>query len=202
MMTSVNVSSVENKVQPFVVGDFATDGTCLGSGQFGNVLLGQRITDGTLVAMKVIKQDAIERSNAPNALRKQLQREQDILLKSRDIQNVVHVHAILNHPITNEVVIVMEYCDGGDLESWITRIKRLAPNALNEDNARYFISQIARALAQLSILGILHRDLKVGCLLLYFCVFDLITPLFLHTTACEYFIEKSSSSCAQCRQKK
>lgn len=60
------------------------------------------------------------------------------------------------------VCIVMEYCDGGDLEKYLEKKKRLA-----EDEATNFLKQLINGFKGLHEVKAMHRDFKVANVLLH-----------------------------------
>ncbi|GMS88350.1 hypothetical protein PENTCL1PPCAC_10525, partial [Pristionchus entomophagus] len=60
------------------------------------------------------------------------------------------------------IQLVMEYCNGGNLASYLER-----KGTLNEYNIRHFASQIARGISVLHKNGIVHGDLKPQNVLLH-----------------------------------
>ena len=59
----------------------------------------------------------------------------------------------------NNLNIIMEYCDSGDLNSFICNLKK-ENKYLNEEDIWYFFIQISLGLAYIHSKNILHRDLK------------------------------------------
>ena len=59
--------------------------------------------------------------------------------------------------------LVLEYCNGGDLASFIKAVGRV-----KEDEARTVILQIIDGMMHLQKLRVLHRDLKLANILLHF----------------------------------
>lgn len=57
---------------------------------------------------------------------------------------------------TTHVVLVLEYCNGGDLCDYINHY-----GALREDEARVLFRQLVSALAHMHRLGVAHRDVKL-----------------------------------------
>ncbi len=63
---------------------------------------------------------------------------------------------------TNNMYMVYEFCDGGDLEKYLHK-----RNKLPEKDVLYFFKQIVNACYSLNIQNILHRDLKPSNILLH-----------------------------------
>jgi serine/threonine protein kinase len=90
---------------------------------------------------------------------------------SRRLNNEISLQSSLNHPCIVKlfntfqdddlIYLVLELCSGGEL---YTQIKE--EGRLSEDDAKHLCSQIVEGLAFLHSNGILHRDLKLGNLLL------------------------------------
>lgn len=79
-----------------------------------------------------------------------------------DLKNHPHCVSVLNYSIEeNEIYIVMESCDGGDLH---TRIQK--KGAYSEFEARAIIRQILDAIIYMHSIGIMHRDIKPENILL------------------------------------
>ncbi len=67
------------------------------------------------------------------------------------------------HPVNGALCLVLEYCDGGDFESYL----RTQPQGrLKEDDAKHYLVQLVRGLHYLRSLDVIHRDLKPENLLL------------------------------------
>jgi len=129
---------------------------CLGQGAFAKVFRGKRVSTGKVYALKVMS-------------------KADIVAMGQVI-HILQETSILNqisHPfITNKlgamvtpgcIILVMEYCSGGDLFDVLHKRK---PNAFDHSNAQILSSQILLALEYLHNLTIVHRDLKLENVLL------------------------------------
>ncbi len=96
--------------------------------------------------------------------------------KSRFIENEVKIHRALNHinivklidtfETTNDngeklVVVLLELCEGGSLLDLIKKKKRMS-----EGETRGYLRQIITGLAYIHNQGIIHRDIKLGNILI------------------------------------
>ncbi|XP_040377893.1 serine/threonine-protein kinase ATG1c-like isoform X2 [Oryza brachyantha] len=125
----------------------------IGSGAYARVWLGRHCTRGTEVALKEI---AVERLSSK--LRESLLSEVDILRRIRH-PNVIALHESIRDG--GRIYLVLEYCRGGDLHSYLQRHKRVS-----ESVAKYFIQQLASGLQMLRENNVVHRDLKPQNILL------------------------------------
>jgi serine/threonine protein kinase len=83
-----------------------------------------------------------------------------------DILNLLNPHQhiveyIESYHTPEEVVVVLEYCAGGDL---LDEVNRIGP--LGEDRARQILLQCISGLRHMHLLGVSHRDIKLENLLL------------------------------------
>ncbi|CAN8292642.1 unnamed protein product [Cochlearia groenlandica] len=124
----------------------------LGSGNGGTVYKVRHKTTAELYALKTVSGDT-----SPTFTR-QITRETEILRRT-DSPHIVKCHGIFENPIASgEVSILMEYMDGGNLES-------LRGVATERDLAG-ISRQILKGLSYLHSLKIVHRDIKPANLLL------------------------------------
>ncbi|KAL5217698.1 hypothetical protein ABZP36_018382 [Zizania latifolia] len=125
----------------------------IGSGAYARVWLGRHCTRGTEVALKEI---AVERLSSK--LRESLLSEVDILRRIRH-PNIIALHESIRDG--GKIFLVLEYCRGGDLHSYLQQHKRVS-----ETVAKHFIQQLASGLQMLRENNVVHRDLKPQNILL------------------------------------
>lgn len=115
----------------------------IGESPTSKVMLAVNIETKTEVVVKIIKRGGIETSR--------LQNEIDICLKLNHPNIVKYYDAFFED---DNVYLISEYCEGGDL---MTKIEN---EALDEEQARSYFVQLMSALEYLHVNFIAHRDLK------------------------------------------
>jgi serine/threonine-protein kinase ULK/ATG1 len=110
-----NLQEGEKKIEKYI---FSLN-KVIGKGSYATVYLGRRITDDMPTAVKVIDKKIF--SNNYNV--KSIQSEIDIM-KKVDHENVVKLLDV--YQTNNNMYIVTEFCEDGDLRSYIKKKKKLA----------------------------------------------------------------------------
>lgn len=117
-------------------------------GAFGKVFLARKRTTGDFFAIKVLKKlDMIRKNDVERILA-----ERNILIT---VRNPFVVRFFYSFTCRDNLYLVMEYLNGGDLYSLLRKV-----GCLEEDIARIYIAELVLALEYLHSLGIVHRDLK------------------------------------------
>ncbi|XP_041968183.1 serine/threonine-protein kinase 10 isoform X2 [Aricia agestis] len=120
----------------------------LGDGAFGKVYKAQHKTTGQLAAAKMCVLDN-EDDLADFTV------EIDILTECRH-PNVVELHEA--YFIDNKLWMLLEYCDGGALDSVMSELEK----GLSERQIAYVCREMCRGLQFLHSRRVIHRDLKAG----------------------------------------
>jgi len=123
-------------------------GRTLGSGTFAKVKLAQRVDDGKLFAIKCLNRSRIVLAAQSGRLAKEIR-----LLKLLNHPHVIRLHEVLH--TETEIMMVMEYIDGGDLLDVLNTQPRF-----KEEEVRHIFRQIVCGVAFCHSLGVAHRDLK------------------------------------------
>lgn len=127
----------------------------LGKGAFGTVRAAELKNDrGVLYALKymnkayVIEQNMVEKVIAEKEIMKQVNHP-----------FICKLHYAFQNP--TDVIMALSLLTGGDLQYHLDSAKKL-----NEMGVRFYLAQILHALCYLHELGIVHRDMKPGNILL------------------------------------
>jgi serine/threonine protein kinase len=126
----------------------------LGKGGMSQVYLAEHTLMKRKVAIKVLPQNRVEDSTYLERFRTEARAAAKL-----DDPNIVRVYDIDNDGKTH--YIVMEYVDGHDLHILVRDHGPLA-----YDRAADYIAQVARGIAHAHEMGLIHRDIKPGNLLL------------------------------------
>lgn len=110
--------------------------------------------NGVPVAIKVVDFNRF-RNCSDKTLLHHLQSEVQVMMSVHH-RNIVTLHETILSPECNTLYLVLEYCNNGDMETYI---KKRGP--LCENEARFFMEQLACGLLELHNKNIMHRDLKV-----------------------------------------
>ena len=135
------------------IGDYIIKKT-IGSGTFSTVKLGTHRITQKKVAIKILDKNKIESRDDLERIIREMQ-----ILTEMHNPFVIKVYKIYEDK--NNFLIIMEYCEGGELFSYIVKKKRLS-----EEEASYFFFQLINGIEYIHSKGIAHRDLKPENLLL------------------------------------
>ncbi|KAL2455007.1 putative serine/threonine protein kinase IRE4 [Forsythia ovata] len=120
----------------------------ISSGAYGKVFLARKRTTGDFFAIKVLKKlDMLWKNDIDRILA-----ERNILIT---VRNPFVVRFFYSFTSRDNLYLVMEYLNGGDLYSLLKKV-----GCLEESVARSYIAELVLALEYLHSLGIVHRDLK------------------------------------------
>eukprot|EP01063_Lacrimia_lanifica_P009771 TRINITY_DN16652_c0_g1_i1.p1 TRINITY_DN16652_c0_g1~~TRINITY_DN16652_c0_g1_i1.p1 ORF type:complete len:576 (+),score=240.90 TRINITY_DN16652_c0_g1_i1:158-1885(+) len=135
------------------VGDYVL-GNVIGTGGFSKVK--KAVASGTnkVVAVKIIDANKYKTPEKEEWLRREV-----AVLRRLDHPNIVELIEVLQ--VADRIYIVLEYVDGGELLTAVSKVRRLF-----EDEARTYFHQLIDGVAYMHALGIVHRDLKPENLLL------------------------------------
>ncbi|XP_051139448.1 probable serine/threonine protein kinase IRE4 isoform X2 [Andrographis paniculata] len=117
-------------------------------GAYGKVFLARKRATGDLFAIKALKKlDMLRKNDIDRILA-----ERNILIT---VRNPFVVRFFYSFTSTDNLYLVMEYLNGGDLFSLLKKV-----GCLDEAIARTYVAELVLALEYLHSLGIVHRDLK------------------------------------------
>lgn len=136
-------------------------GTLLGEGQYGLVWRAKSAKTGTWFAVKSVKPRHVDSELTAREL--QIVR----LVNAHPHPCLVRLFQVLTFDDDTLCALVMEYCDGGDLQQLVRRRRRAATNKeahyIAPKTATRWLAQVFLGLEYLHLqMGILFRDLKPG----------------------------------------
>ena len=148
-----SLSLNENKQREVMIGDYIVKHT-IGKGTFSRVKLGINKYSGEKVAIKILdKLKIVEKEDLERIIREMR------MLSELDNEHVIKVYQIYEDD--NHYLIIMEYCEGGELFNYIVEKQKLS-----ENETAFFFYQIIKGVEYIHSKGISHRDLKPENLLL------------------------------------
>ncbi|KAK4283385.1 hypothetical protein QN277_000338 [Acacia crassicarpa] len=153
MVRSLRTSPIHSSKDRTTIDDFEIIKP-ISRGAFGRVFLAKKRTTGDLFAIKVLKKADMIRKNAVESILA----ERDILIT---VRNPFVVRFFYSFTCSENLYLVMEYLNGGDLYSLLRNL-----GCLDEEVARVYIAEVVLALEYLHSLRIVHRDLKPDNLLI------------------------------------
>ena len=123
----------------------------LGEGQFGVVYKATHQEKDETFAVKTIEKKKV---NSNPKLRKLFDTEMHVM-KTINHPNILHLHEYLE--TANNYYLVIDYCNGGDLEEHVKK-----NSSLGEEESVYFLMQIMNGFKELHKHKIMHRDFKLA----------------------------------------
>ncbi|KAE8626104.1 hypothetical protein XENTR_v10006507 [Xenopus tropicalis] len=125
----------------------------LGKGGYGKVLLARELVTKQLVAVKVVEKNILLNSVASIMI------EKEILEAAMDCKFLTEAFAAFH--TEDNIYFVMDYLSGGSLYDFYQQNK-----PLNINTIRFLAAEMICGLKSLHSLGYIHRDLKLGNVLL------------------------------------
>ena len=141
----MNLREGEKQVNNYT---FNVNSDMLGKGAFSKVYLAKNKLNGEQSAIKIVSIQKLREQNLFSLLQNEIQ-----AMKMVSHPNIVQIHGVLN--TQNNVYIIMEYCDGGDVGDILKAKKNLS-----EEVSIKILKDILRGYKELLSKGIIHRDLK------------------------------------------
>jgi len=129
----------------------------IGRGQYGKAHLVRGQQDHVLYIAKAIDLTCLSRKE------KEAANQEVELLRKLDHPNIVEYKG--SFFVKDTLMIVMQYCEGGDLAGYIKALAR-EKNRMQEKMIMHYFVQVLQALQYIHQMKILHRDLKTSNLFL------------------------------------
>jgi serine/threonine-protein kinase ULK/ATG1 len=141
--------------------EFNTD-DLLGTGSFAVVYKGRNIETGKTYAIKKINIEKIKTDYNSSKITRSIKYEIEIM-KLMNHQNILHLEDVIYEDIY--VYIIIEYCAGGDLLTYIKK-RRKMEKKMSENEIQEISIQLVEGLKYMHYFGVIHRDLKPQNILL------------------------------------
>ncbi|KAE8630627.1 hypothetical protein XENTR_v10000901 [Xenopus tropicalis] len=122
----------------------------LGEGGFGKVYLAQHKCNGKKVAIKALKKEGIKATKQVS----RLNLERSILEEAKREKNPFLVGLFASFRTEHHLCLVMDYCAGGDLDSYFKH------GAFSRERAVFYAGCVVLGLQFLHTRNIIHRDIK------------------------------------------
>ena len=126
----------------------------IGKGTFSKVKLGIHKKTNKKVAIKIMEKSKIAEKDDLERIIREMN-----MVTEFNHKNVIKVYEMFE--TKSSFLIIMEYCEGGELFDYIVQKKRLS-----EDEAAYFYYQLINGIEYIHSKGVVHRDLKPENILL------------------------------------
>ena len=134
----------------------------IGQGTFASVYLVQDLITGKIYAKKVVE------TSKMNPLEYKLFSAEKLILRtssSYNFKNIVKLHRVEKEP-SGRYNLILDYCNGGSLHKCLCNYINRYRKPFSENIVRYLMKQILIGVECLHKFGIIHRDLKLGNILI------------------------------------
>ena len=153
-ITRRKTKSVSERQVLTVVNDYAV-GAQLGEGAFGRVVRATYTPTKEERAIKILTRSVLRRKRMGKGTAYDSVLREIVVMKRLDHPNCVRLFEVIDDPEHDELYLVMEFVDGGDLSAPIK--KKLFTT---EDTLRMWMRDVVLGLEHLHNSGICHRDIK------------------------------------------
>jgi serine/threonine protein kinase len=133
----------------------------LGRGAFADVYRCKKLVDGKMTPDIYAAKEIHFQRNIPN-MEALIRKEIELMFQFTDENNfVVKIYDYFKSKRPGEMYIIMEYCEGGDLDKYVEENGPLTEHEIAE-----LLFPVAESFAFIHSKGVVHRDLKLANLLL------------------------------------
>ena len=123
----------------------------LGAGSYGSAYKSIRLSDKEIVCVKIVK-----KSKLASPIEKKMFQEEIRIMRKFDHPNIIHLYDLLESG--SSYYLVMQLCNQGDVRQYM---QGQGKNTLKEDEAVFFMKQVAMGFRQLHEANVMHRDFKL-----------------------------------------
>jgi serine/threonine protein kinase len=133
----------------------------LGKGSFGQVYLSRFKDDNTIYATKVYNREKLEGTEAMKYLTDEI-----VIMNELQHPNIVKFADVKK--TKKHFYIVMEFCNGGELEKALEKYQLKYGKPFSEEIVQHLMRQIIDAIKYIHNLNIIHRDIKTENIMVNF----------------------------------
>ena len=133
----------------------------LGKGSFGQVYLSRFKDDNTIYATKVYNREKLEGTEAMKYLTDEI-----VIMNELQHPNIVKFADVKK--TKKHFYIVMEFCNGGELEKALEKYQLKYGKPFSEEIVQHLMRQIIDAFRYIHSKNIMHRDIKLENILIHF----------------------------------
>jgi len=156
----------------------------IGKGTISNVYLAINEKNNELLAIKQISMEKIMDKNSMENFKRELK-----ILNSFNNENIIKILGI--EKTKNNLYIILEYCNGGNLLEYKNFYENYYKNQMNELYIQKILKQIINGLEYMHLKKVVHRDIKLDNIVINFSKFpnklkdknEIIYPIKLEQTS-------------------
>ena len=134
---------------------------CLGKGTYGEVFLTSKAGKSQLFATKKMDRAYADQPHVSKYLKNEIS-----ILRELNHRNIVKLEDV--KVTQNHYYLVMEYCNGGALSECLRKYKKKYGRPFPIEIVQYLMRQIIEGIRYIHNRNIIHRDLKLDNILVYF----------------------------------
>ncbi len=162
----------------------------LAQGGFSEIYTCKHKTTKCVYAMKVVKTNKM----SDVKVAKLLLGEIEIMLDLKKSEFTIDLYEYFVY--RNELRMILEFCNGGDLEDYVSKSYKSGKGPLSEEELQLVAFSIASGLKDMHAQKIMHRDIKPKNILL---VVDDASRKITKVKLCDYGLSRNVADCVGCR---
>lgn len=151
-----NKYTYSEELQSISVSHYIFQNTPIGKGSYSTVYKGYDTLNDTVVAVKKMHKETVHKKG----LISRIYKEVELLKALSACENIIKIYDVVEND--QFVYLMLEYCNGGDLESILSK------RVLIAKESSYLIKQILNGVKYMYSNNVLHRDMKPSNILIHY----------------------------------